>query len=46
MTPKKTITITVDDEILVWIKKEVEKAVFSSVSHAVRYAVKQLMKQE
>lgn len=38
--------VTLRKEIVEWIDKEIEKLRFASRSHAVEYAVLQLIKQE
>jgi Arc/MetJ-type ribon-helix-helix transcriptional regulator len=38
--------ITIDRKVLEWIQRKVEEGVFASRSHAVEYAVRQLMRQE
>jgi len=43
---KSTVSITVDREVLKWIRCKVEERVFASRSHAFEYAVTQLMKNE
>jgi len=45
MTKKKT-SVSLDEETLEWIKKKVEERRFASISHAVQYALKQLMEKE
>jgi Arc/MetJ-type ribon-helix-helix transcriptional regulator len=35
-----------DRKVLRWIEEKVDEGVFASRSHAVEYAVRQLMKQE
>jgi Arc/MetJ-type ribon-helix-helix transcriptional regulator len=35
-----------DRKVLEWIERKVEEGVFASRSHAVEYAVRQLMRQE
>ena len=43
----KSITcITLDRKVLEWIERKVDEGVFASRSHAVEYAVRQLMRQE
>ena len=43
----KSITcITMDRKVLEWIERKVDEGVFASRSHAVEYAVRQLMRQE
>jgi Arc/MetJ-type ribon-helix-helix transcriptional regulator len=38
--------VTIDDKILEWIDKQIEKKRFASVSHAIEYAVQQLIEKE
>jgi hypothetical protein len=43
----KSITcITLDRKVLEWIERKVEEGVFASRSHAVEYAVRQLMRRD
>ena len=43
---KSATCITLDRKVLKWIEEKVDEGVFASRSHAVEYAVRQLMKQE
>jgi hypothetical protein len=43
---KSATCITMDRKVLEWIQRKVEEGVFASRSHAVEYAVRQLMRQE
>ncbi len=43
---KRKVTITVDEEIIRWIEKEIARKRFASISHAVEYAVTRLMEKE
>lgn len=43
---KTRCQVTLRKEIVEWVDKEVEKLRFASRSHAVEYALLQLMKQE
>lgn len=38
---KERITITIDDNLLKWIDRNIENKVFANRSHAVEYLVKQ-----
>jgi len=42
----KQITVKIDEKIFEWLENQVREGRFASVSHGVRYALKQLMKQE
>ncbi len=48
MTAKKKvqISITVDDDQLKWMDKEIEENRFATRSHAIAYALTQLMKED
>jgi len=43
---KSAVCVTVDRNILKWISVKIEERVFASRSHAVEYAVAQLMKND
>jgi len=43
---RSTTSITMDGVVLRWIQRRVEEGVFASRSHAIEYAVRQLMRQE
>ena len=43
---KSVMCVTMDRSVLRWIEEKVDEGVFASRSHAVEYAVRQLMKQE
>ena len=43
---KRKVTITVDEEIIRWIEKEIARKRFASISHAVEYAITRLMERE
>ncbi len=43
---KRKVTITVDEEIVRWIEKEIARKRFASISHAVEYAITRLMERE
>jgi Arc/MetJ-type ribon-helix-helix transcriptional regulator len=43
---KSVISVTINREVLRWVRAKVEEGVFASRSHAVEYAVRQLMRQE
>jgi len=43
---KRKVTITVDEEIIRWIEKEIAKKRFASISHAVEFALARLIERE
>jgi len=43
---KSVVLITVDRDVLRWIRDKVEEGVFASTSHAFECSVRQLMKRE
>jgi Arc/MetJ-type ribon-helix-helix transcriptional regulator len=43
---KSIMCITLDMKVFEWIERKVDEGVFASRSHAVAYAVRQLMRQE
>jgi len=43
---KKRLQVTVRQDIVNWIDQEIEKLRFASRSHAIEYALLQLMKKE
>ena len=43
---KSVISVTINREVLHWVRAKVEEGIFASRSHAVEYAVRQLMRQE
>ena len=43
---KSVVSITVDRDVLRWIRAKVEEGVFANRSHAFEYSVRQLMKKE
>ncbi len=43
---KQRLQVTVREDIVKWIDKEVEKLRFASRSHAVEYALLQLIRKE
>lgn len=43
---KKRKDVTLSDEVYKWIEQQIEEARFASFSHAVEFAVRQLMKRE
>jgi len=43
---KRKVTITVDEEIIRWIEKQIARKRFASISHAVEYAVTRLIESE
>lgn len=46
MKEKRKTSITLDEEVLDWIRKRIETRRFRSVSHAIEYAIFQLMEKE
>jgi Arc/MetJ-type ribon-helix-helix transcriptional regulator len=44
--PRKRIFATIREDIEEWIQKEIESSRFRNRSHAIEYALLQLMKQE
>jgi len=44
--PKVRRSVTLDKEILDWIEEEIRQKRFNNVSHAVEFAVYQLMKED
>ena len=43
---KSAVCVTVDRKLLKWINTKIKEKVFASRSHAVEYAVTQLMKND
>jgi Arc/MetJ-type ribon-helix-helix transcriptional regulator len=43
---KKKTSVALSEETLEWIAEKIKEKRFSSVSHAVEYAIEQLRKQE
>jgi Arc/MetJ-type ribon-helix-helix transcriptional regulator len=43
---KRKISIAIDEDLLSWIEDQVQKKRFASVSHAVNFAVNDLIKKE
>ena len=43
---KREVTITVDEEIIRWIEKQIARKRFASISRAVEYAVTRLMESD
>ncbi len=43
---KRKVTITVDEEIIRWVEKEIARKRFASISHAVEYALVRLIESE
>jgi Arc/MetJ-type ribon-helix-helix transcriptional regulator len=43
---KKKTSVSLDDELLLWIEKKIKEKKFASVSHAVEYALEELKKRE
>jgi len=46
MSKKKHTTVTIDIEIIKWIKEQIEKKRFSSISHGLEWCVYQIMEKE
>jgi Arc/MetJ-type ribon-helix-helix transcriptional regulator len=44
--PKQRLQVTIREDIVHWIDKQVEKLRFASRSHALEYAMLQLMQEE
>ncbi len=42
---KERITITIDNELLKWVDKKIEKKIFANRSHAFEYLVKREMEK-
>ena len=45
-TRKKKTSVSMDLELLRWIERKIQEKKFSSVSHAVEYALQELRKRE
>jgi Arc/MetJ-type ribon-helix-helix transcriptional regulator len=43
---KKKISVAVDEDLLAWIEKQVQKKRFASVSHAVNYCLNEIRGRE
>ena len=43
---KKRITITIDDELLRWIDKMIEKKIFANRSHGFEFLIKRKMEEK
>jgi|Deesub1362A_J573_1020465.scaffolds.fasta_scaffold00104_37 Arc/MetJ-type ribon-helix-helix transcriptional regulator len=43
---KRKVSITIDDDLLEWIKREVKRNRFASISHAAVYALRRLKESE
>jgi Arc/MetJ-type ribon-helix-helix transcriptional regulator len=43
---KKKTSVSLDDELLLWVEKKIKEKKFASVSHAVAYALEELKKRE
>ena len=43
---KKRLQVTVREDIVLWVDKQVEKLRFASRSHAIEYALLKLMQSE
>jgi Arc/MetJ-type ribon-helix-helix transcriptional regulator len=39
------LSVTIDSELIKWVEKQIEKKVFRSKSHALEYALSQLIKE-
>lgn len=44
--PRVKTTITISKELLDWVESKIDERVYSSLSHAVEYALYQQMKKE
>jgi Arc/MetJ-type ribon-helix-helix transcriptional regulator len=44
--PKKRLQVTLRDDLIHWVDIKIEKAEFSSYSHAIEYALMQLKEKE
>jgi len=44
--PKKKTSITLDTELLEWIKEKIREKRFASITHAIEYALEQLKEKE
>ena len=42
----KTVHARIPDEVLEWVEKQIREGRFASLSHAVRYALVKLMREE
>lgn len=44
--PKIKKTVTIDANLLAWVKEQIRDKRFASVSHAIEYALNKIMKEE
>jgi len=44
--PKVKKTVTIDTDLLAWVKKQIQDKRFASISHAIEYALNKIMKEE
>jgi len=44
--PKKRLQVTIREDIVKWVDRQIESLHFASRSHAIEYALLQLMKEE
>jgi len=42
MTHKKTVSISIDDDFLIWIDEQIKNKRFANRSHAIEYALWEL----
>ena len=43
--PKRSVTVTIDVDLLEWVNEEIEKKEFASISHALEKALVKLKEQ-
>jgi len=43
---KKKTSVSLDDDLLKWIRNKIKEKKFASVSHAVEYALEKLRREE
>jgi len=46
MSDKKTLTITMDDDLCEWIDKEIKSKRFATRSHAIEFAIHKMKTKE
>ena len=46
MLTKKKTSVSLDDDLLAWIQSKIKTKKFSSVSHAIEYALEKLRREE
>jgi len=42
---KKKVTVSIDENILKWIEKQIKEKLFAGISHAIEYALFKLIKE-